>query len=88
MWFTVYLQQDAFDTVGATVPIKPQKLTFHIIRDVIDTDFTFDTKFRSVRLLHRLTGDFKNFHYAADSTPDYQAYLDRIQSALKLTEPS
>ncbi|MEM8730669.1 MAG: V-type ATP synthase subunit A, partial [Pseudomonadota bacterium] len=84
----VYLQQDAFDAVDATVPLERQKLTFHLVRQVIDTTFDFESKAAARGFFTRLTSDFKNFHYAADGTPDYGSYLDRIKATLKVPEPS
>ncbi|MFC3616769.1 V-type ATP synthase subunit A [Lutimaribacter marinistellae] len=83
----VYLQQDAFDKVDATVPLERQKKTFKIVCDVIDTDFTFETKAKAREFFTRLTSDFKNFHYAAEGTPDYREYLQRIETTLRVPEP-
>ena len=83
----VYLQQDAFDSVDATVPLERQKLTFHLVRRVIEAPLDFDDKAAARGFFTRLTRDFKNFHYAAQGTPDYRAYLDRIETALRQPEP-
>ena len=83
----VYLQQDAFDQVDATVPLERQKLTFHLVREAIDTPMDFATKAEARGFFTRLTSDFKNFHYAATGTPDYRSYLDRIHATLRQTEP-
>ena len=74
----IYLQQDAFDDVDSSVPLDRQKLTFGIMYDVVSgvLDLTSKSEIRSH--FTKLTGLFKNFHYAADGTPDYEKLLKSI----------
>ncbi|WP_051927395.1 V-type ATP synthase subunit A [Ruegeria halocynthiae] len=75
----VYLQQDAFDKVDATVPLDRQKMTFKLIYDVTrsTTDFTDKAEVRQV--FTQLTGLVKNFHYAAENTPEFKSAWEQIQ---------
>ncbi len=74
----VYLQQDAFDAVDASAPLKRQKLTFDKVHGLVTRSYAFDDK-ESVRdYFTRLTGLFKNFHYAAEASPDYGNLLQQI----------
>ncbi|MEO1681148.1 MAG: V-type ATP synthase subunit A [Pseudomonadota bacterium] len=83
----VYLQQDAFDPVDAAVPLGRQKTVFDIVQQVADAKLDFPDKAAARAFFTRLTSDFKNFHYAADGTPDYETYLRRVQGALS-AEPA
>lgn len=74
----VYLQQDAFDKVDASVSIERQVLTFKRVYQIVTTTFEFEDKTAARTYFTELTGLFKNFHYAAADTPDYNTLLDEI----------
>jgi V/A-type H+/Na+-transporting ATPase subunit A len=76
----VYLQQDAFDEVDATVPMERQKLTFDRVRDIVEQERSFPDKTAVRQYFNKLTGLFKNFHYAAPESPDYQRLLAEIDA--------
>ena len=84
----VYLQQDAFDKVDASVSIERQVLTF---KWCITTTVEFKDKPAARSLFTELTGFIKNFHFAATDTPDYNTLLDEIdrkKKPLSLAEAS
>ena len=74
----VYLQQDAFDEVDASAPIKRQKLTFNKVHELVDMDYQFADKNAARDYFTRLTGLFKNFNYAAENSPNYELLLKQI----------
>ena len=74
----VYLQQDAFDTVDASVPLERQKLTFGKVYGLVTRDYGFADKAAARDYFTRLTGLFKNFNYAAEGAPDYGELLRQI----------
>ena len=74
----VYLQQDAFDAVDASVSIDRQKLTFKRVYDIATRGFEFPDKATARSFFTELTGLFKNFHYAATDTPEYKKLLKAI----------
>ncbi|MCV6597507.1 MAG: V-type ATP synthase subunit A [Mangrovicoccus sp.] len=76
----VYLQQDAFDDVDASVPLERQMLVFKRVAEIIDQSFEFETKTEARDFFTELTGLFKNFHYTATGTPEYQDLLARIDA--------
>jgi len=78
----IYLQQDAFDEVDASVSLERQKLTFEIMYQVVTSDLPLDDKAEIRAFFTKLTGLFKNFHYAADHTPDYESYLNAIKDTV------
>ena len=81
----VYLQQDAFDAVDASVPLKRQKKVFDMVYDIATRAGDFDGKEAARTHFTRLTGLFKNFNYAAEDSPDYAALLSQIDAATSQT---
>jgi V/A-type H+-transporting ATPase subunit A len=75
----VYLQQDAFDKVDATVPLERQKMTFKLIYDVTQSTAEFEDKGEVRQVFTQLTGLMKNFHYAAENTPEFKSLWGQIQ---------
>jgi V/A-type H+-transporting ATPase subunit A len=74
----VYLQQDAFDDVDASVTLERQKLSFDKIYGLVSRDYKFQDKDAARDYFTRLTGLFKNFNYAAEDSPDYSDLLKQI----------
>ncbi len=74
----VYLQQDAFDPVDASVPLERQRLVFKKVYDVMMRSYKFDSKQDARDFFIRLTGLFKNFNYAAKDSPDYGHLMRQI----------
>jgi V/A-type H+-transporting ATPase subunit A len=78
----VILQQDAFDTVDAGVPMDRQKLVLDRIWAVVERQPSFEDKTSVRHHYNRLMGLFKNFHYAAPDSPDYQRLLGEIDAMI------
>ncbi|NOD83889.1 V-type ATP synthase subunit A [Ruegeria sp. HKCCD6119] len=76
----VYLQQDAFDTVDATVPLERQIKTFKLVYDVTQSKAVFSDKAEVRQVFTQLTGLMKNFHYAAENTPEYKSTWQKIEN--------
>ncbi len=76
----VYLQQDAFDPVDASVPLERQQLTFGKVYALVTRDYAFKDKEAAREYFTRLTGLFKNLNYAAKDSPDYGDLLRQIDS--------
>ncbi|WP_210092152.1 V-type ATP synthase subunit A [Ruegeria sp. HKCCSP346] len=76
----VYLQQDAFDTVDATVPLERQIKTFKLVYDVTQSKAVFVDKAEVRQVFTQLTGLMKNFHYAAENTPEYKSTWQKIEN--------
>lgn len=77
-----YLQQDAFDKVDATVSLARQKLVFDKLYDIAARDYDFEGKEAARDYFTKLTGLFKNFHYAAENSPGYGALLEQIDAVV------
>ncbi|MDJ0681092.1 MAG: V-type ATP synthase subunit A [Xenococcaceae cyanobacterium MO_167.B52] len=74
----VYLQQDAFDEVDASVSLERQKKSFDLVYDLICRQYKFENKNTVRDYFTRLTGLFKNLNYSRKHTPDYNDYLKQI----------
>ncbi|MCL6285770.1 V-type ATP synthase subunit A [Ruegeria sp. 2012CJ41-6] len=78
----IYLQQDAFDDVDCSVSLDRQQLVFKLMYGVVQGGMALDSKPDIRAWFTELTGLFKNFHYAAEGTPDYDGLLERIRSKI------
>ncbi|MDJ0949607.1 MAG: V-type ATP synthase subunit A [Alphaproteobacteria bacterium] len=74
----VYLQQDAFDSVDAAVPLDRQKMTFNKVYELVTRGYGFKDKQTARDYFTKLTGLFKNFNYAAPESPDYESLWKQI----------
>jgi V/A-type H+-transporting ATPase subunit A len=74
----VYLQQDAFDEVDATVPLERQKKTFELVCDLVNRQYQFANKEATRNYFTRLTGLFKNLNYSREDSPTHADYLKQI----------
>lgn len=78
----VYIQQDAFDAVDASVPLERQQFSFNKIYDIVNRHYHFKDKESARDYFTRLTGLFKNFNYSVYDTPDYNNVLNKISELL------
>jgi len=76
----VYLQQDAFDSIDASVPLARQKVTFAKVCDFATREYKFTDKEAARDFFTRLTGLFKNFNYASEDAPDHDRLLQQIDN--------
>ena len=74
----VFLQQDAFDKIDASVPIERQQMAFERVYELVHHEYAFAGKEAAREFFIKLTGLFKNFNYAAPESPDYQRLLNEI----------
>ncbi len=74
----VYLQQDAFDTVDASMTLDRQQASFRFLRDLIDSEYAFSDRGKAREFFTQLTSLYKNWNYSAADTPDYERYLAQM----------
>ncbi len=75
----VYLQQDAFDDVDASCPLNRQKENFELVVSLIHQQYNFADKDQVRDFFMKITGLFKNMHYAHYQSPEYNNYMEKIQ---------
>ena len=78
----VYLQQDAFDDVDASAPLKRQQETFELVYRIARADFAFEDKGAVRKFFTEQTSLFKNLNYAADGSQDRKDLIERIGANL------
>lgn len=76
----VFLQQDAFDKVDASVPLHRQRVAFGKVYELVTRDYEFTDKGAAREYFTRLTGLFKNFNYAETESPEYRRLLGEIDA--------
>lgn len=74
----VYLQQDAFDPVDASVPLERQVESFDLLLDLLHRDYHFADKDAAREFFTRLTGLVRNLNYAPRDSDDYTEHRTRI----------
>lgn len=78
----IFLQQDAFDAVDSCAPLDRQQRVFGLMQRVVDATMTLEDKGAIRSWFTEITGLFKNFHYAADGTPEYTSLLAHIEAKI------
>lgn len=74
----VYLQQDAFDEVDVSVPMKRQYQMFMLIMDFLNAENHFSDQDHARDYFTRLTGLFKNLNYSVWQSAEYKQQLRKI----------
>lgn len=75
----VFLQQDAFDKVDASMPRERQIESFFLLKELVDRSYDFDTTDEAREFFTRLTGLYKNLNYSEHDSPGYKRYLAEIR---------
>ena len=76
----VYLQQDAFNEVDASVPLERQQQTLELIDKLVSRDYDFSSKDAARDHFTRLTSLFKNLNYTRGDSPEFAGYLEQINT--------
>ncbi len=75
----VYLQQDAFDAVDASMSRDRQLESFRLLKEIIDRGYSFKDKDEAREFFTRLTGLYKNFNYSPADSAEYRRYRQEIE---------
>jgi V/A-type H+/Na+-transporting ATPase subunit A len=75
----VYLQQDGFDDVDASVSLERQQESFRFLKSLLHRDYTFRNNDEVREFFIRLTSLYKNWNYSAPDAPDYQRYRQEME---------
>jgi V/A-type H+-transporting ATPase subunit A len=76
----VYLQQDGFDAIDASVPLERQKESFALLQRLISREYYFRDKETVRAYFTRLSGLFKNLNYAPHNSEEYADWLGQIEA--------
>jgi len=75
----VFLQQDAFDRVDASMPRERQLESFYMLKDLIERDYEFESTESARECFTRMIGLYKNLNYAEPGSPEYKRYQSEIE---------
>jgi len=75
----VFLQQDAFDAVDASMSLERQQKSFRLLKRLIDTEYRFKDKDEARDFFTRITGAYKNLNYSPENSKDYERYQQEIE---------
>jgi V/A-type H+-transporting ATPase subunit A len=75
----VFLQQDAFDDVDASMSLERQQKSFHLLKGLIEKDYRFKDKDEARDFFTRITGAYKNLNYSPEGSQDYERYQQEIE---------
>ena len=74
----VYLQQDAFDKVDASMSRERQVESFRFLKDLIDNNYDFADRDQARNFFTQITSLYKNWNYSAPDSPEYERYRSEI----------
>ena len=75
----VFLQQDAFDDVDASMPRERQLESFRLIKDLIQYEYHFKDKEDARNMFTQITSLYKNLNYSPSDSQEYQRYRKEIE---------
>ncbi len=76
----VYLQQDAFDPIDASMPRQRQAESLRFLKGLIDNNYDFTERDSAREFFTRLTSLYKNWNYSAPDTAGYERYREAIEN--------
>lgn len=79
---TAFLQQDAFDSVDAACPIERQQIALNKVAQAAIQEMVFEDQSECRQFFNQLTSAFKNWHYSAFKSPEYQAQEQAIDDLI------
>ncbi len=75
----VFLQQDAFDDVDASVSMERQQESFQLLKGLIEASYRFKDKDEARDFFTRITGSYKNLNYSPEGSANYRTYQQEIE---------
>lgn len=82
----VFLQQDAFDDVDASMPLDRQLESFQLVKKLTQQAYGFEDKDSARQMFTQITGLYKNLNYSPRTSPEYERYAREIEAlALKFS---
>ena len=82
----VYLQQDAFDSVDATMSRERQVESFRFLKQLIDTNYGFQDRDSAREFFTKLTSLYKNWNYCPADSSNYGRLREEIEALSKQQE--
>ncbi len=74
----VFLQQDGFDKIDASMPQERQIDSFDLLTKLVERDYELESTENAREFFTRLTGLYKNLNYSAPDSLEYKRYRHEI----------
>ncbi len=78
----VYLQQDGFDDIDASMPLDRQLESFKLLKSIVISELSFKEKEEARDLFTRLTNGYKNFNYTVFNSNEYKEQKEAIDEMI------
>ena len=75
----VFLQQDAFDAVDASMSLERQQKSLQLLKRLIEADYRFADKEAARDFFTKIAGAYKNLNYSPEESQEYQRYQKEIE---------
>ncbi|MFA6217452.1 MAG: V-type ATP synthase subunit A [Candidatus Omnitrophota bacterium] len=79
---SVYLQQDAFDSVDEATPAERQKYIFNFIQQILDAEFAFDEKEAALQFFQKLRQLFKGWNSSEWQSEEFKKIEQEITAEI------
>jgi V/A-type H+-transporting ATPase subunit A len=76
----VFLQQDAFDDVDASMSLERQQKSFQLLKKLIEAEYRFKDREEAREYFTRIMGAYKNLNYSPEASTDYDRYRQEIEA--------
>jgi len=84
----VFLQQDAYDEVDVSMPLKRQLESFKLVKKLTEQHYGFDEKESARQMFTKITGLFRNLNYSPTGSPEYERYFREIEALVQKSSVS
>jgi V/A-type H+-transporting ATPase subunit A len=79
----VYLQQDAFDHIDASMPLERQAQSFRFLKTIVDCHYDFADRDLAREFFTRLTSLYRNWNYSSPDSVEYGRYRTQISELVE-----
>jgi len=79
----IILQQDGFDKIDQSTPMKRQEYMLELILKICATDFVFETYEEVMPYYIRMINICKQMNYVEFESPDFKKYEDELTNTIK-----
>ncbi len=76
----VYLQQDAYDAIDASMSLERQAESFRTLKSIVDNHYDFDQREQAREFFTRLTSLYRNWNYSSPDSAEYARYRKEIEA--------
>ena len=79
----IILQQDGFDKVDQSTPMKRQRYMLDLVLDICDYDFSYDGFEEVMPFFIKIVNLAKQMNYSEFESPDFKKFQDEMMSLVE-----